>query len=148
MWAGDRAPYNGRHYQLADPLNSAQPLSRPHPPILVGGGGERKTLRLVAQYADACNLFTGRGMEPVRTELDVLRRHCDDLGRDYATIEKTTLSGTHLAPGQQTAADVLAHLRALADLGVQHVVFNMPNVQELTLLEVFGREIIPEVAEW
>ena len=148
MWAGNRAPYHGRHYQLADPLNSPQPLTQPHPPIMVGGMGERKTLRLVAQYADACNLFAGRGLEPVRTKLEVLRRHCDEVGRDYATIEKTTLGGVHLAPGHQTAADVLAHLRALADLGVQHAIFNMPNVQALAPLEVFGREIIPEVAEW
>ena len=148
MWAGNRAPYHGRHYQLADPLNSPQPLTQPHPPIMVGGMGERKTLRLVAQYADACNLFAGRGLEPVRTKLEVLRRHCDEVGSDYATIEKTTLGGVHLAPGHQTAADVLAQLRALADLGVQHAIFNMPNVQALAPLEVFGREIIPEVAEW
>ncbi|MBO0682179.1 MAG: LLM class F420-dependent oxidoreductase, partial [Candidatus Dormibacteraeota bacterium] len=74
MWAGERTPFEGRHYSLADPLNSPQALSRPHPPILIGGGGERKTLRLVARYADACNLFAG---PQVAHKLDVLRRHCE-----------------------------------------------------------------------
>ena len=89
MWSDDDGPYHGRHYQLERTLNSPQPLQRPHPPILIGGSGERKTLRLVAQYADACNLF---GSPDVERKLDVLRSHCERLGRDYDSIEKTVIT--------------------------------------------------------
>jgi len=146
MWSGERRPYRGSHYQLAETLNSPQPLTRPHPPILIGGSGEKKTLRLVAQYADACNLFSGMGLDAVRAKLDVLKGHCERLGRDYAEIEKTTLETVHLAHGKMSASDVIAHCRDLAGLGIQHAIFNMPNVHELTPLETFGREIIPAMA--
>ena len=86
MWRGDEKPYQGRHYQLARPLNSPQSLSRPHPPVMICGGGEKKTLRMVAQYGDACNLFAGR--DEAR-KLDLLREHCEAVGRDYDTIYKT-----------------------------------------------------------
>lgn len=99
MWRGDRNPYHGKHYRLEEPINQPQPLTDPHPPILIGGMGERKTLRLVAQYADACNLFLRAGMEELSHKLDVLRGHCEDVGRDYGEIEKTTLGTVHLAPG-------------------------------------------------
>jgi F420-dependent oxidoreductase-like protein len=147
MWSGNRSPYAGKHYQLAEPINSPPPLATPYPPILVGGSGERKTLRLVAQYADACNLIARGGPEGVRAKLDVLKRHCDDVGRDYAAIEKTTLGTAYLAPGQMTVADLVAQCRALAGVGVQHAIFNMPNVHEIAPLEAFGREVIPAVAE-
>ncbi|MGA2112986.1 MAG: LLM class F420-dependent oxidoreductase [Anaerolineales bacterium] len=146
MWSGKRAPYNGKHYHLADTLNSPQPLTRPHPPILIGGSGEKKTLRLVAQYADACNLFAAADIEVIRHKLDVLKGHCDRLGRDYAAIEKTTLATARLAPGQMSAADVVAQCRQLAGLGIQHAIFNMPNVHEISPLKTFGKEIIPAVA--
>lgn len=146
MWAGDRAPFAGKHYQLADPLSSPQPLSQPHPPILIGGSGERKTLRLVAQYADACNLFMRAGIDGLRAKLDVLKRHCAAVGRDYAAIEKTSLGTVHLAPGQMSAAEVVELCRGLAGIGIQHAIFNMPNVQDLRPLEMFGREVIPEAA--
>ncbi len=146
MWSDDNGAYHGKHNQLAETLCSPQPLSRPHPPIMVAGGGEKKTLRLVAQYADACNLF---GAPPaVSAKLAILRQHCDRLGRDYATIETSTLGTAHLAPGKMTAKDVILHCKALADVGVQHAIFNMPNVQDITPLEIFGREIIPAVAEF
>jgi F420-dependent oxidoreductase-like protein len=147
MWRGDRSPYAGAHYRLADPLNSPQALTRPHPPIMIGGGGEQKTLRLVARYADACNLFARMGTDTLRQKLDVLRRHCDEVGRPYEQIEKTALGGVHLAPGHERPADVIALCRSLAEVGFQHVIFNMPNVAELSPLETFGREIIPAVAE-
>src|SRR5438552_16499900 len=86
MWRGDESPYQGKHYQLERPLNSPQSLTRPHPPILIGGGGEKKTLRLVARYADACNLFVSPELP---RELDVLRAHCETEGRDYDAIPKT-----------------------------------------------------------
>jgi len=147
MWSDNNGPYHGRYYQLAETLNSPQPLSRPHPPILIGGTGEKKTLRLVAQYADACNLFARMGPATLRAKLDVLKQHCDKVGRDYAAIEKTTLDTVHLAPGQLGAADVIEQCRTLAGMGIQHAIFNMPNVQDITPLEIFGREIIPAVAE-
>jgi F420-dependent oxidoreductase-like protein len=147
MWKGDRSAFNGAHYQLADPLNSPQPLAQPHPPIMIGGGGEQKTLRLVAQYADACNLFARMGDDVLRKKLDVLRGHCETLGRDYNAIERTALNTVNLAPAGTSAADVIADCKSLAALGIQHVIFNMPNVHDLTPLETFGREIIPAVAE-
>ena len=147
MWSEDDGAYHGKYYNLAQTLNSPQPLSEPHPPILIGGSGEKKTLRLVAQYADACNLFARMGVDTVRTKLDVLKRHCEEVGRDYEAIEKTTLDTVHLAPGQMSASDVIDSCRALAGEGIQHAIVNMPNVHDVTPLEIFGREIIPVVAE-
>jgi F420-dependent oxidoreductase-like protein len=147
MWSDDEGAYDGKHYQLGRTLNSPQPLSRPHPPIMIGGGGEKKTLRLVAQYADACNLFMRMGDDVLRHKLDVLRRHCDDVGRDYAEIEKTTLGTVHLAPGEMSPSGIIDRCQELAQLGIQHAIFNMPNVHEITPLETFGKEIIPAVAD-
>jgi F420-dependent oxidoreductase-like protein len=92
MWSEDNGPYNGKHFQLAETLCSPQPLSKPHPPILIGGSGEKKTLRLVAKYADACNLFARMGIENVGNKLDILKGHCEKVGRDYGEIEKTVLN--------------------------------------------------------
>jgi F420-dependent oxidoreductase-like protein len=144
MWSGDAGAFAGTHFQLAETLCRPLPLSRPHPPILVAGSGEKRTLRLVAQYADACNLYGDAEM--VQPKLDILKRHCDAVGRDYADIEKTTLGSAYLAPGKGTAAEVIARCRALAAIGVDHAIFNMPNVEEITPLEIFGREIVSEVA--
>jgi len=146
MWAGDRRPFEGKHYRLAEPIISPQPLSKPHPPILIGGGGEQKTLRLVAQYADACNLFARFGKAGLVHKLDILKQHCERLGRDYNEIEKTTLDTVHLAPGQASASDLIATCRELAELGIQQAIFNMPNVHEIAPLEVIGREVIPAVS--
>jgi len=143
MWSSNNGPYQGRHSRLEETLCSPQPLSHPHPPILVAGGGEKKTLRLVAQYADACNLYGP--VDAIRAKLAILRRHCEDLGRDYDSIEKTTLGTADLRPGNMTADDVVAHCRQLWQIGVQHAIFNLPNVHEITPLEVFGRQIIPQV---
>jgi F420-dependent oxidoreductase-like protein len=90
MWSDNDGPYQGKHYQLAETICVPQPLQSPRPPILIGGGGEKKTLRMVAQYADSCNLF-GSGVAAVKHKLDVLRGHCDALGRDYDAIEKTII---------------------------------------------------------
>jgi len=146
MWSDNNGPYTGRYYQLAETLCSPQPLSKPHPPIMVGGGGEKKTLRLVAQYADACNLFAGMGVEAVQAKLEILKEHCEEVGRNYTEIEKTALATVHLAPGQASASEVIEQCRAFARIGIQQLIFNMPNVHEITPLEVFGREIIPAVA--
>jgi F420-dependent oxidoreductase-like protein len=147
MWSDNDGPFNGKYFQLAETLCHPQPLSKPHPPILIGGGGEKKTLQLVAKFANACNLFAAMGVETVRAKLNVLRQHCDSLGRDYAEVEKTVLSTAHLAPGKMSAEAVIKECRDFAALGVQHMIFNMPNVQDIRPLEVFGREIIPAVAQ-
>lgn len=148
MWSGKTEPFHGAQVHLEEPLCSPQPLSKPHPPIMIGGMGERKTLRLVAEYADACNLFARAGEAVLRQKLDVLRVQCDAAGRAYEAIEKTVLGTVHLAPGQMSAADVVEQCRGLASLGIQHAIFNMPNVHEIAPLETFRREIIPAVAEF
>lgn len=147
MWSENNGAYTGRHFQLAETLCNPQPLTKPHPPILIGGGGERKTLRLVAEYADACNLFARMGVETVRSKLDILKQHCEKVGRDYSGIEKTTLSTVHLGPDKMSVKNVIEECRALADVGIQHAIFNMPNVHEVKPIQIFGQEIIPAVAE-
>jgi alkanesulfonate monooxygenase SsuD/methylene tetrahydromethanopterin reductase-like flavin-dependent oxidoreductase (luciferase family) len=109
---------------------------------LIGGGGERTTLRLVARYANACNILVPEPGES-RAKLAVLRRHCDELGRDYGSIEKTSLLEADLRAGRQSASDVIAALRAQADEGIEHVIVNLPDVHEPRYLEMFRREIIP-----
>jgi F420-dependent oxidoreductase-like protein len=128
MWDGDETPFQGRHYQLARPLNSPNSVQRPRPPILVAGGGERKTLRLVARYGDACHLTDLPGTRyeaDLRYKLDVLRRHCDDAGRDYAQIEKTVNAGVDLSGDQAVGLNALrARLHELAALGFDHVMLS------------------------
>jgi F420-dependent oxidoreductase-like protein len=140
MWSGGAAPYRGKHFSLDETLCRPMPLSRPHPPILVAGGGETKTLRLVARYADACNLYGD--LAAVRHKLEVLRRHCDEVGRDFTEIERTTLGTVRLGAPK---AEIVAQFEALAAAGVQQAIFNTPDVSDLSLLEAFGREIIPHV---
>jgi F420-dependent oxidoreductase-like protein len=146
MWSGNAAAYDGKHFHLAQTLSSPQPVTQPHPPILIGGMGETKTLRLVAKYGDACNLFARAGVDVVRSKLDVLRRHCDAVGRNYDEIERTVLDTVHLAPGQMSTAQVVDHCRQLADIGIQQIILNMPNVAEITPLELIGQEVIPIIA--
>ena len=148
MLSGSQEPYEGKYYHLKRTLNSPQVLSKPHPPILIGGMGEKKTLRLVAKYADACNLFLRGGVDVVHAKLEILKKHCAELGRDYNEIEKTTLGTAFLAPDNMTAQSVVELCRALAKIGVQHAIFNMPNVSEMRPLEIFGREIIPSVTDF
>jgi F420-dependent oxidoreductase-like protein len=145
MWAGDRTPIEGRHANLAEPISVPRPMAAPHPPILVGGGGERHTLRLVAAYADACNILVPDPGESAR-KLEVLRRHCEALGRDYDSIEKTALVEVDLRPGRQTPADVVTALRAQAAEGIEHVIVNLPDAHVLERVDVLGREVIPAVA--
>jgi F420-dependent oxidoreductase-like protein len=140
MWSDDDGPFEGRHYRLRRTLNAPQPLTRPRPPILIGGGGERKTLRLVAQYADACNLFA-RG--EVEHKLVILREHCDAVGRNYDEIEKTAMGS--LDPSDLDG--LKTELRRLAGLGIQEMHGIVPDVSELENLRILGREIIPFAAE-
>jgi len=142
MWRGDEEAYRGKHYSLERPLNSPQSLSRPHPPIMIGGGGEKKTLRLVAQYADACNLFVGR--DETR-KLDVLRQHCEAVGRDYDTIYKTAYYYFDPSKGAQRIVDELG---ALAEVGFDAAIGAVANVWDVTPLEIIGSEVIPVVADF
>ena len=142
MWHGDESPYHGKHYQLERPLNSPQSLSRPHPPIMIGGGGEKKTLRLVARYADACNVFAGR--DEAR-KLDVLRQHCEAVGRDYDTIYKTVYYAFNTSHGAQRIIDDLG---TLAGLGFDAAIGGVVNVWDVSPVEFIGSEIIPVVADF
>ncbi|HTF34159.1 MAG TPA: LLM class F420-dependent oxidoreductase [Myxococcota bacterium] len=145
FWSGKPTPFEGTHYHLSETLGSPPPLTRPHPPILIGGMGEKKTLRLVARYADACNLFAFVGAAALGQKLDVLRRHCELERRPYEEIEKTTLGTANLA--KHSPKDLVAQLRELGRLGIGHAIFNFPNVDALTSLATFGKEVIPAVAE-
>ena len=120
MWSDDDGPYEGAHYRLAETICSPKPLRTPRPPIMIGGGGEKKTLRLVAQYADACNLFASpdQGTAPIAAKLDVLREHCDRLGTDYDAIAKTVLYSAHVGVDGSGVEEMLAHSEELAALGV------------------------------
>jgi F420-dependent oxidoreductase-like protein len=145
MWAGKVAPYKGKYYHLAETLNSPQPLSKPHPPILIGGMGEKKTLRLVAQYADACNLFMA-DEAMLRRKIDILKQHCEGVGRNFSEIELTALGTANLAAGGMTPTQMIEKCQAMSGLGFHHLIFNMPNVYEIKPLEIIGREVIPQVA--
>ena len=143
MWSGDESPYHGKHYQLERPLNYPKALSSPHPPILIGGSGERKTLRFVAKYAQACNLFPGPDLA---RKLDVLRAHCDAEGRDYDDITKTCYFIFDVGPKGEKAAEVVDQLGKLAEMGFQAAIGAVGNVWDVTPLEVIGSKVIPAVA--
>ena len=149
MWSDDNGPYAGRHYQLAETLNAPQPLRTPHPPIMIGGAGEKKTLRLVARYADAGNLFAGRpqaGPEQVKASLDVLREHCAREGTDYERIHKTI---TWVGPleattgGAATFADQMADYAALGVTDVHVMPFGPDPVGFVRQL---GEHVVPRLA--
>lgn len=146
MWSGEVKPFDGKHFQLAESLCNPMPISKPHPPIMIGGMGEKKTLKLVARYADACNLFYEDDLGVLTHKLDVLKQHCQSEDRDFNEIERTSVSSVHLAPGKMTAKDIIHRCRDLAGRGIQHAIFNMPNVHEIKPIEIFGKEVIPEIA--
>jgi alkanesulfonate monooxygenase len=145
MWSDDDGPFEGRLYGLGRALNSPQPLRRPHPPILIGGGGEKKTLRLVAQYAQACNLFA---FDDVERKLDVLRQHCAEVGRDYDDIEKTVMLGLDPGADGEKVDGLLEQLRRLAGLGFSEAHGWVPGVEAITPLEVLGERVVPEAAKF
>ena len=140
MFHGDETPYSGTHYQLGRLLNSPAPLTRPHPPILIGGGGEKKTLLLVAKYADACNLFPG---PDVQHKLDVLKRHCDTVGRDYDEIEKTVLFNFDPGEKGERLGDILQGLRDTAAMGFKVAHGGLRNAWDTSQFDLFQKEIIP-----
>ena len=149
MWAGDEKPYEGKYYHLERPLNSPRPVQKPHPPILIGGSGERKTLRLVAQYADACNLFARLGDDELRRKLDILREHCQSIGRPYEQIEKTTLDSFNLTrdgrDGTMTPAAAIENFAHLASMGIDQAIFSLQNVYDLEPFDLLATEIVPQV---
>jgi F420-dependent oxidoreductase-like protein len=147
MWSGERGdehPFKGKHYSLERPLNLPQSTSRPHPPIMVAGDGEKKTLRLVARYADAYSLRPG---PQVPEKLDVLRRHCEDEDTDYDSIEKTCAFRFDVGEGGEKAQELVGQLRWLAGMGIETVIGFVPNVDEISPLEIIGEEVIPAVAD-
>jgi F420-dependent oxidoreductase-like protein len=148
MWSGEVGPFEGKHYHLAETLNSPQALTKPHPPILIGGGGERKTLRLVAQYADACHLFDG---PELAHKLDVLRTWCEQVGRPYGEIEKTVTPRRPVSrdggEGSVSPNEALEHLAQLADLGVDQAVVTVQEPIALESIDLFGERIIPEASK-
>ena len=149
MWQGDQgseAAFEGRRYRAARLLNSPQSLSRPRVPIMIGGGGERKTLRLVAQYGDATNVFGG----PVQIahKYEVLRAHCESVGRPFDEIERSTLQTVRLGDGSagtETPTRVVERFGELADAGVQHAIFSVKGVDDVAKLERLGAEVFPQL---
>jgi F420-dependent oxidoreductase-like protein len=141
MWSDDNGPYEGRHYQLAETLCVPAPISRPHPPIMIGGGGERKTLRLVARYGDACNVF-GTSRDDVAHKLDVLRSHCAAEGRDYDTVEKTV---AYVPPVLDDVDAFVADVGAYAALGVTEVLV-MPDRHPVEYAEQLAERVVPRLA--
>jgi F420-dependent oxidoreductase-like protein len=142
MWQGERGSggsFEGAHYQADRLLNSPQVLSKPHPKIIIGGGGEQKTLRLVAKYADACNIFGGP--DQLTHKFSVLRERCAEIGRPFGEIERTSLQSVDL--GRDSVSQVLDRFETLAAVGVQHVIFSLANVADPHTIEVIGRDLLP-----
>jgi len=150
MWSEDNSPFAGKHYALAETLCVPQPVSRPHPPILIGGRGEKKTLRLVAKYGDAWNMgtsFNADGVADFRRLSGVLREHCEREGRPYGAIEKTVLSTLMVRTGGGerwlTPGQAVEQLEAFAAAGVDQVIVNMPRVEAPATLELLGAAVVP-----
>jgi F420-dependent oxidoreductase-like protein len=142
MCSDDESAYNGAHYTLGRTLNSPQSLRRPHPPILIGGSGEKKTLRMVAQYAQACNIFPG---PELGHKLDVLRQHCANLGTDYDAIEKTVIGVLDPSEGKNID-EFLETARGWSELGIDYAHVSVVDVSSITPLETIGEKVIPELA--
>ncbi len=148
MWSDDNGPYERRNYELAETICSPSPLARPHPPIMIGGSGEQKTLLLVAKYADACNLFAGleTGPKAVRAKLDVLVRHCARAGTDVNRIRKTILWTAPLDPTSTVgAAEFIEQMKGFADVGILEVRV-MPFQDPVGFIQGLGRSVVPAVS--
>jgi F420-dependent oxidoreductase-like protein len=153
MWQGERGSgvaFDGRHYQASRLMNSPQSISRPRVPIMIGGGGEQKTLRFVAQYGDACNVGWGRP-ESVLHKVDVLRGHCEAIGRPLEEIEITTLTDADVsstgAGRRATPTQLVQQYGELADAGVDHVLMSVPDVHDTAKLELLGRDVFPQLRD-
>ncbi|MBL8063720.1 MAG: TIGR03560 family F420-dependent LLM class oxidoreductase [Anaerolineales bacterium] len=145
LWNSDETSFAGKHFSAPAITNNPRPLSSPHPRIMIGGTGPNKTLRMVAQYADACNIGDWVGKENMQNALDSLKRHCETLGRDYDSIEKTSLCTVNLS-AKDKVSSVMSRIKELSAMGFTHVIFNMPDVYSITPLKTFAKEIIPSVA--
>lgn len=144
MWSENEGPYDGTHYHLAETINVPGPVQKPHPPIVIGGGGEKKTLRLVAKYADACNLNVTEP-DQVAHKLQVLREHCDAEGRDYATIEKTCQGGA--ANPVADPDGFLRYAEQLAALGIEHIHLRTQTDDPAGYVSRFGETVAPRLAQ-
>ena len=143
MWKGDESRLDGKKFVFERPLNSPQSLARPHPPIMIGGMGEQKTLRLVAKYANACNLFP---TPEVAHKLDVLKRHCEREKRNYDEIEKTTMFHFDVGDRGENVGQIVERLRGLSRMGFTTAIGGVKDVSKIKPLEVIARELIPAVA--
>ena len=165
MWSDDRTPFKGKYYSLEEPVCSPQPISKPHPPILIAGSGEKKTLKFVAKYGDACNFHLGahpklkgytersysnyeKRAERLTHTMDVLKRHCERENRDYDEIEVTVLCPMKVADDGLTPEDVVDMCEELAGIGVHQAIFNMVNDHEITPIRVIGSEVIPQIKQF
>jgi F420-dependent oxidoreductase-like protein len=165
MWTQSTTTFNGRYYQIKDAYCNPHPLQKPHPPIMVGGGGERNTLKIVAKYADACNLFGS--IETIRRKLNILNEHCKSVRRDYDSILKTKLGIVLIDNDQEalikkvnemfrgmpkeqirefviygTEEDVLREIISLEDAGIQYFIVDLDPSRELEQLELFANKIM------
>ncbi|GAA3181794.1 TIGR03560 family F420-dependent LLM class oxidoreductase [Blastococcus jejuensis] len=148
MWSDDDGPFEGRHYRLAETINEPRPIRRP--PIMIGGGGEKKTLLFVARYADACNLFASPGADAlaqVDAKLDVLRWHCVEEGRDFDDVQKTILWTAPLAAGEDAADRFAEEMAAYAALGVSEVHVMPRDGDPVGYVANLGEHVIPRIAE-
>ena len=147
MWSGSQAPFDGKHYHLARTLNSPQALSRPHPPILIGGAGEKKTLRLVARYADACNIAV---YDPAQAahKLEVLREHCATEGRDYDEIEKTAQTRFDLGENGENVQRTIEYLHQVAEMGFTVAHGSLLGVSKNRQFDLFAERIIPALEKF
>jgi alkanesulfonate monooxygenase SsuD/methylene tetrahydromethanopterin reductase-like flavin-dependent oxidoreductase (luciferase family) len=149
MWQGEQgseAAFESPHVHATRLLNSPQAISKPHPPIMIGGGGEKKTLRLVAQYADACNVFGNP--EAIHHKYEVLREHCEAVGRNPDEIERSTLQSLKLEFGGQpgdSPAQVVDRFGELADAGAQHIIFGVRDVAHPGVIELLATKVLPEL---
>ncbi|NIH82789.1 LLM class F420-dependent oxidoreductase [Amycolatopsis viridis] len=140
MWSDDDGPFSSPHIEAERLLNVPQALTKPHPPIMIGGSGEQKTLRFVARYGDACNIFDGPDLEH---KLDVLRGHCETEGRDYADITKTVYHPLDVGARGEKADELKRELRRLHELGVDAVIGSIPGLPDPGLIETFADDVIP-----
>jgi F420-dependent oxidoreductase-like protein len=147
MWSGDEGQFDGRHYHLRRTLNSPQALSRPHPPILIGGSGEKKTLKLVARYADACNI-AAYDLSATAHKLDVLRQHCLNEGRDYDEIEKTAQTRYDLGENGENVGQTIEQLHQVAELGFSQVHGSLLGVSKPGQLDLLAERVIPAVEKF
>ncbi len=143
MWSNNDGEYNGKYYKMKETLCHPEPIQKPHPPILLGGSGPKKTLKFVAKYADACNLFSYGGPEGVKGLIDIIKKHCEAVGRNFEEIEITTLGSAMLDSGQ-SADELIKYFQGLSEVGVTHAIVNT-RYPSPKVLKTFKDTIIPTV---